>query len=873
MEKRSRVSNQSISFFVRKKWSLTLWIVVFTFTLAGGLLALPHTFSAYAAGAAITVSPSGSPYSNRDDQPPITVSGTGYTPGETVKVYWNYTGPGTGKLEGTAVANSKGNFSFQFLRELAAAGTYTLAATGQTSNQTATTTYKQFPQLYIRAQAGGPNSPVTVYGNAYGAGETVNIYWNYTGPHTGSLLATGTGNSTGSFAVNATIPTGFAPGTYPIEGIGQRTKTKAKYSYIIYIPTLALAPLNGAPGSALTVSAYGFTGLENVSIYWDNNSSPVASVATSDYGYLAPTVITVPASSAPGAYTVKVVGSSSGLVITNTFNVVAPSTSLASTAGPVGAKVQVTGQGYTPNETVHIVWDYNGANTNVANLTAGLSGTIRGKFTVPFASNGNYTVAAVGATSNIVTQNTFNLKNSIAANPTTNSPGQATTVTGTGFQANEAVQLFWDTTSGSPLNTTNADSNGNINQPINIPTSAAPGVHSVIGVGQTSGQSFTTTFTVDTSWGDFGFDTAHHRENIYEHSVGVSNVANLQLKWTGTTQVSLKDSPVYANGMVYIATMDGFLNAYDATSGHLNWQFNSNSTFRNFSSPVVDPATGMVFFGTVGYADEGIPSAFYAVDGNSGVLKWSVILNWHTVSFPTIAFNTIYVGDSHLDHDNSSIYALDVVSGSVRWQHSENSGFWGAIGVDTATNTVFTGIGNPDSAVMALNASTGQVIWNQPISQYGADDDVGSAITVDNGRVYASSKNGSVYALNESNGAILWSTPIGNVSNGDISSQAVAANGMLYVGQINGYMYALNATTGAVVWHIHAGSNIFSSPAVANGVVYFASFDRHIYAVNASNGTVLWSYATSNISYSSPIFVNGWLYCGSTDGKLYAFSL
>ncbi len=873
MEKRSQAAKSPASFFIRNKWSLVLWVVVFTFTLAGVLIALPQTRSAQAASASITVSPAGSPYSNRDDQPPIVVSGKGYTPNEMVNIYWNYTGPGTGKLEGSAVANKNGIFSFQFLRELAAYGAYTIAATGQTSNQTATTTYKQFPQLYVRAQAGGPNTPVTIYGNAYGAGETVNIYWNYTGPHTGSLWATAAGNATGSFAVNATIPNGFAPGTYPLEGIGHTTKAKSKYSFIIYIPTLALAPLNGGPGTSLTVSAYGFTGLENVSIYWDSNSSPVTTVATNGYGYLAPTVITVPSNAAPGNYTVKVVGLSSGLIIKNTFTVVAPSSTLGNSSGPVGDKVQVTGQGYAPNETVHIVWDYNGANTTAANLTAGLSGTFRGKFTVPQVSNGSYAVAAVGASSGAVTQNTFVLGNSVAANPSTNSPGQSTTINGTGFQPNESVQLFWDLTSGSPQNTTSADANGNISQPLNIPNSLTPGQHSVIAVGQTSGHSFNTPFTVNTSWGDFGFDPAHHRENTSEYGVGVSNVANLQLKWKGTTLVSLKDLPVYANGQVYIVTMDGYLNAYDATTGHLNWQFNSNSTFRNFSSPLVDSLTGLVFFGTVGYADEGVPSAFFAVDGSTGVLQWSVILNWHTVAFPTLAFNTIYVGTSHLDHTGSSVYALDEMTGNVLWQHSDNSGFWGAVGVDTSTNTVFTGEGNPGSAVLAMNALTGQVIWNTPIPQFGADDDVGSSITVDNGRIYASSKNGSVYALNESDGSLIWSTPIGSQSNGDISSQAVSANGILYVGQINGYMYALNASTGAVVWHIHTGSNIFSSPAVANGVVYYASFDKHIYAVNASTGAVLWSYATNNISYSSPIFVNGWLYCGSTDGNLYAFSL
>ena len=134
-------------------------------------------------------------------------------------------------------------------------------------------------------------------------------------------------------------------------------------------------------------------------------------------------------------------------------------------------------------------------------------------------------------------------------------------------------------------------------------------------------------------WGDFGFDYAHHRENIYDQSVGPGNVAQLHLKWTANTNSKLEASPVYANGVVYLPTSNGFLNAYNATTGSSVWQFNCQCIFRNFSAPLVDATKGMVFFGTVGYADEGIPSPFYALDIQSGTLLWSEILPWHTLGW------------------------------------------------------------------------------------------------------------------------------------------------------------------------------------------------------------------------------------------------
>ena len=862
-----------------KRVHISIALLTLCLIIVGVIVALPRSNSAHAAGTpALTISPTASAYSNRDDQVPITVHGTNFGANETINIYWNYQGPSN---PGTLVnptypaypttTNSLGTFTTSFLDILATAGTYTLAGVGQTSHAVATGKFTLSPYLYIRPLAGGPGSSTTFYGNAFAAGEKVNVYWNYKGPTSkGLLLGTGTADSSGgAFTLTTGVPTTAAPNNYIVAAIGQSSGSMSKYTYNVYTPTLELAPLSGSAATNLVTSAYGFIGNETVDIYWNGGAMPVNSVATSEFGYLSPTTITVPSGTAPGNYPVKVVGRTSHIAATNTFTVVAAGSSLSLTSGPVGSTVKVTGQGYTANETVNILW--NGA--TLANLTAGYAGTVRGTFSVPIATPGSYTVNIVGATSQRSSQNTFTVSNSIAVSPTYVPPSTHTTVTGTGFQSGETVKIILNSASGAVLSSVVATAQGNISRSVTIPTNTTTGSHSLFAVGQTSGRSFSTQVNVDTSWDNFGFDYAHHRQNPYETSLSVSNVANLKLQWTATTAVALKDSPVYANGVVYIATMDGFLNAYNATTGAQKWQFNCHCIFRSFPSPLVDADNGLVFFGTVGYADEGIPSPFYALDTQTGTIKWSVILPWHQLGFPTLAFNTLYVGISHLDHGSCGLYALDELSGHINWFYPTDAGVWGSVAVDTNTKTVFTATGNPASDVTAINAMTGQLVWSTFIPPIGPDDDVGSGVTIDHGMVYASSKNGSVYALNETSGKIVWSTSIGAPANGDISTQAISSTGTLYVGSINGKLYALNATTGSILWTTPTGGPIFSSPAIANGVVYFASLDHKFYAINASTGAILWSYTTGSFSYSTPIIVNGWLYCGSGDGKLYAFHL
>ena len=857
--------------YAKKKWRVVLQALACILIMSGTFVALTHRNAAHASGSAtINVSPTSGAYLSG----PISVTGANFQANESVQVYWNYTGPGTGTLERTAIASGVGAFSVQFPTPLSPTGTYTIAAIGQTSQFVATGTYLLLPEMPVTPLAGGPGSQLTMNGKAFGAGEVVKIYWNYTGPGTGTLLASPTGDSNGSFSAGASVPTGTAAGRITIAGVGQTSNTVAKFTFTLYPSLLTLAPLRGSSNSPLTLSAYGFKGGEQVSIYWNNGSTPLRTVSTNGFGYMSPLAITVPAKTPPGNYPVKVVGQTSTSTITNTYTVVGPGTSIDRTSGPVGSTVKLSGQGYAPKESVTILWNYTGpgTGTSIGSASAGVTGAFVSSFTVPSATTGAYNVAAVGATSKRVSQNAFTVANGLAANPANTPPGTTVTASGSGYQPGESVNIYWDSTSGSLLATATADVNGNINHTVTTPGNATTGTHSLIGVGQTSAHSFTASLTINTNWGDFGFTLDHHRQNAYENTLAPLNVGNLTLKWSASTAKPFYGSAVYANGLVYQAALGGFLNAYNATTGVPLWQYNTQTGFTNVSSPMVDTTTNTVFFGTVAQWNPGIPSPVYALDATSGVLKWSLIIPWDEYGFPTLAFNTIYVGSTH-EGGPGSLLALDVLSGHITWQYKSAGGIWGSVAVDASNNTVFTGIGNPVDAVVSLNATTGAFNWQYSVPNSAGDTDVGAGIAIDNGLVYVDSKNGSIYAIHENDGTYAWSTQIATDVD-DVSSPAISSVlGILYVGSIDSNLYALNKQTGAVLWKIPTGGIIKSSPALANGVLYFASEDDKIYAANASNGNVLWSFKTANQSQSSPIVVNGWLYCGSTDGKLYAFSL
>ncbi len=132
-----------------KKARGSLLLVAFAFILMNIVSVLPFHRAAQAAGATLTIKPVSATYSSKK---PVTVQGKGYGSNEAVQIYWNYLGPGTGTLETTTTASVKGAFSTSFYLPLAATGTYTIAAIGQTSGIVSTGTFQILPGLFI-----GPN--------------------------------------------------------------------------------------------------------------------------------------------------------------------------------------------------------------------------------------------------------------------------------------------------------------------------------------------------------------------------------------------------------------------------------------------------------------------------------------------------------------------------------------------------------------------------------------------------------------------------------------------------------------------------------------------------------------------------------------------
>lgn len=254
----------------------------------------------------------------------------------------------------------------------------------------------------------------------------------------------------------------------------------------------------------------------------------------------------------------------------------------------------------------------------------------------------------------------------------------------------------------------------------------------------------------------------------------------------------IREFCAFADGLVFFSAAKDVnqfgdansLLAFNATNGALVW----NHTTQSFmSSPVV--GNGIVYV-TIGPNFNG---ALYAFDAANGNKLWDA--PGYSATLPVIDEGIVYVGSmSNGPNANGefipsyAINALDAKNGRFLWNYSTN--FWVSNPVVFEKIVFFSA----DNNIIALNAITGDKLWNCTITSDTNFHPECHLPSVKNGVVYVTSSiKGGVIALRAFDGVELW-THVGAFGN-----PVVIDKGVAYV-NIKGYISSLNAYNGHKIW-------------------------------------------------------------------------
>jgi outer membrane protein assembly factor BamB len=403
-------------------------------------------------------------------------------------------------------------------------------------------------------------------------------------------------------------------------------------------------------------------------------------------------------------------------------------------------------------------------------------------------------------------------------------------------------------------------------------------------------------------WTMYQHDSSHSG-NSSDSQIGTSNIASLTQAWSFTTGDMVTGTPIVADGVVYIGSWDGKMYALRERDGSVIWTFNAGTLFVApcQSTYGIDSTAalsgGNLYFGT-GLAQ------LIKLNAANGQLVWRSQLAdpnqaYHIWGSPLVFDGKVYIGlASHCVNPCivGRLVCVDASNGQVLWSFATAPGdstggaVWSSAAVDAARRMIYVGTGNyctgtdlHSSAIIALNADTGALIWRYKRLPQGDKNnlDFGSSpvlYEIDGTPMLAlPSKDGHCYGLNRATGQLVWDTVVtdGASRGGSIASPAAAYGKVFFGGTVKestGVFVALDQRDGHIVWQKFLSLPILGATAAAGGAVLVGSDDGALHAYDASTGTELWNAQRSPMLGGVSVSTTN-VFIGSVDHSVYAFAL
>jgi hypothetical protein len=301
------------------------------------------------------------------------------------------------------------------------------------------------PGIALLPFYGAPGTTITVNGGGFSPNETVNVYFQVTQ----NGVVTATSDSSGAFSVQLTLPKTYKHNvTYYVHAVNSSGTEHARAQFTFEPAEISLDQQNVTYGTPFTMYGSNFQANETVTIYWDYHQHGQQIAGTVNADQVGTFTANLPTPSDPNlsSVTVAAIGTISGLLATTTAYeqgavIVKPS------QGPMGTTIHINAGGFDAHETVSISF----GGMNIATASASASGAVHTTAVIstsPFPYSN--TIQAVGATSGLTFDTTFNITPELSINPTSGPSSTKITVTGQGFPPDYPGLIYWyDPSTGS----------------------------------------------------------------------------------------------------------------------------------------------------------------------------------------------------------------------------------------------------------------------------------------------------------------------------------------------------------------------------------------------------------------------------------------
>jgi lysyl oxidase/K319-like protein len=242
---------------------------------------------------------------------------------EKVDIFW---GSVNTTPKATVTSSSGGAVAGQIVVPQSSLGVHYVIARGQTSGAQVATIVNTMPSISIAPKRGVVGTQLAVTLRGYSAAEQVDIRF-YKTASTFTSAGTVTVGRNGSGSATFSIPvTPF--GSHAVEGVGLSSGAKSRASVVV-LPSIVDAPDAVEAGAPFGIALRGFGAAEQVRFTLDDLGLPIGTVVTSHSGSttIRTALLTIPAETAPGDYTLTAIGEISGVMVRYEITVSTPTAS------------------------------------------------------------------------------------------------------------------------------------------------------------------------------------------------------------------------------------------------------------------------------------------------------------------------------------------------------------------------------------------------------------------------------------------------------------------------------------------------------------------------------------------------------------------
>jgi len=300
----------------------------------------------------------------------------------------------------------------------------------------------------------------------------------------------------------------------------------------------------------------------------------------------------------------------------------------------------------------------------------------------------------------------------------------------------------------------------------------------------------------------------------------------LHQAWSINTHALIEFPPAIAHGVAYVVNKYGNAKAVRLSDRKILWQRLTDPSDRGKQTDVTAPVyhEGLVYFAF-------LDGDLVAVDAKTGKEKWTRNLHAHLESSPMTVGGSLYIGT-----DAGDLLALRTADGKELWSFDSP----GAIKASPSYHDGRVYVADYQGSMFALDAASGKPAWRTNTTKVAPFGDGGffSSPAIAFGHVYAARDDGTVFAFDERTGKVAWSFATGDYVYGSPAVARVPGTPpSVYIGAENGRFFALGALDGEPRWRYAVGGPVPGTATVIGHTVYTSSFKtRDAIGIDARTG-------------------------------------